>query len=209
MITQHQELHNIPGLAAARLGDHGEVPSTRTTTLVLGTMFVPAMFALGYLLGTAHGTTGAASTAPRAPSDAHAALAAALPPDAYAGCTAYPDREASGHPTALTCSSPLPGIDQLLVTKWTDTAQMVRDFTTTYGRKPDGKCGSYTGSPASGVRSTYGGGAPLTCFVNTNGAAVVLWEYPAQAVQVIAVRADGNTSAAFAWWAQAVKTPLR
>jgi hypothetical protein len=100
------------------------------------------------------------------------------------------------------------GVDEVLVREWPDASAMAADFTSTQGGKPDGKCGSYTGTPASGLRSTWGNGKPLACYVNSNGAAVVLWEVPDKRLELLAIRKDGNTRAAFAWWNQAIKIPL-
>jgi hypothetical protein len=99
-------------------------------------------------------------------------------------------------------------VDEVLVVKWPDAATLQADFARTSGDRPDGKCGTYTGTPASGLRSTWGGGKPLACYVNSNGAAVVMWEVPDKALQLLAIRKDGDSRAAFAWWSKAVTTPL-
>jgi hypothetical protein len=113
-----------------------------------------------------------------------------------------------GTVAAARCTSPRAGVDEVLVSQWPDAASMQADFATHYGSKPDGKCGSYTGDPASGLRSTWGGQQPQACYVNSSGAAVVLWEHVASRLQLLAIRKDGDAKAAFAWWQEAVKTPL-
>lgn len=162
---------------------------------------------VGFALGSATGGGGSAdavatpTTSPTSVADA--GLAARLPTAVFDGCAPVE----ADRPT-VRCTSPKPGVDELLVSQWPDAAAMRADFTSHYGSKPDGKCGQYTGEPTSGLRSTWGGQQPLACYRNSKGAAVVLWEYVGSAVQVIAIRTDGDAKAAFVWWIDAVKTPL-
>lgn len=139
-------------------------------------------------------------TRPIAP-DRHAALAKRLPVEVYEGCVAAPEREDDERVTSLTCVSALAGADELLVTQWVDRSTMLADFAESYGDKVEGRCGEYGGTPPEGRRSTWGDdAAPLSCFVNSNGAAILLWEYPDLAIQVLGVRNDKNAHALFTWW---------
>lgn len=133
--------------------------------------------------------------------DRHSALAQRLPAEVYQGCVEAPEREDEERVTSLTCGSALAGADELLVTQWVDGSTMLSDFAESYGDKVEGKCGEYVGTPAEGRRSTWGDdAAPLACYVNSNGAAILLWEYPDLAIQVLAVRTDTNAQALFTWW---------
>lgn len=189
----------------------GELPVTPATrnrrVLLIAAAVVAVAFGVGLASGLLDGPGGGSAT-PSPTSDVHAALAASLPSTVYQACVAQPEREGPGRPTSVRCTSAMPGVEELLVTKWDSAAAMAADFTKAYGAKPDGKCGSYTGLPQSGLRSTWGNNQPLACYLNKNGAAIILWEYPQQAVQVVAVRNDGDPQAAFAWWRAAVSTPL-
>jgi hypothetical protein len=180
---------------------------TRNRFVLLSVGVVVAAFAVGLALGLSGGSTGGtAGSRPSASPTATAATAAIadLPASLYTRCQAQQVAVGRG----LSCSTTLAGVDQVLVVKWPDAAAMQADFAKTQGSKPDGKCGSYTGTPASGISSTWGNGKPLACYVNSNGAAVVLWEVPDRALQLLAIRRDGDTLAAFAWWDQAIKTPF-
>ena len=161
---------------------------------------------LGFVGGLALGSRGDSPASPQPQASPSASpvdrsLVALLPKAVYGGCVPAADGTA-------TCTPVQAGVDELLVRKWPSAQEMRAHFATAYQNKPDGKCGSYTGTPAAGFRSTWGGEQPLACYVNSNGAAVVLWEHVDQAVEVLAVRKDGDAKAAFAWWTRAVKTPL-
>ncbi|MCU1600553.1 MAG: hypothetical protein JWO22_1262 [Frankiales bacterium] len=173
--------------------------------VLLAAAVVVAAFAVGTALGLAFGATGgtAGSSASAAATGSPTAAAISLPP-LYTGCR--PQQVPVG--TGVTCGTSLAGVEQVLVVQWPDAATMQADFARTQGGKPDGKCSTYDGRDPSGVRSTWGNGKPLACYVNTNGAAVVLWEDPAKRLELLAVRGDGDTVKAFAWWTQAIKTPL-
>jgi hypothetical protein len=166
--------------------------------------------AAGYLQGVQGRTQGPpptpaptlASTPARQP-DAHSRLVERLPPAVYTGCTPQPEREGGPRVASVRCSSPIPGVDELLVTQWADPASMRSDFERFYGPKKSGRCGDYRGMPPAGRRSTWNGG-PLACYVNDPGAAILLWEYPDLALQVVAVRSDHDHAALFAWWAATV-----
>jgi hypothetical protein len=182
---------------------------TRNRFVLLAVVVVVLAFAVGLSVGLSTGSTGGA-TASRTPlpsataTPTTAATITELPTSLYTGC--QPQQSPVG--TAVSCSSTLPGVDEVLVVKWPDAAAMQSDFARTQGGKPDGKCSSYKGKPPSGISSTWGNGKPLACYVNSNGAAVVLWEVPERALELLAVRRDGDTKKAFAWWNQAIKTPF-
>lgn len=146
----------------------------------------------------------ASPAVPTVPTDPHGQLVSRLPAAVYSGCLPQRDREGGKKTASVTCSSPMPGADELLVTAWSDGPSMLADFTTSYGTKPDGKCGDYAGSPTTGRRSTWDGG-PLACYINTQGAAILLWEYRDLGLQVLAVRRDRNSAALFSWWRNAVR----
>jgi hypothetical protein len=176
---------------------------TRNRFVLLAVGVLVVAFAVGLAWGLSAGSGGGT---PAAAPSASAAGSPAGPelPALYTDCRPRTVPSGSG----WTCGSAQPGVDEVLVTRWPDPAAMATDFAATYGRKPDGKCGSYRGQPAAGFRSTWGNGKPLACYLNSNGAAVVLWEVPDRALQLFAVRKDGDAGAAFGWWQQAVKTPL-
>lgn len=133
--------------------------------------------------------------------DRHSALAQRLPAEVYQECVEAPEREDEERVTSLTCGSALAGADELLVTQWVDRSTMIADFSESYGDKAEGKCGEYSGTPPKGRRSTWGDdAAPLACYTNSNGAAILLWEYPDLAIQVLAVRTDKKAQALFNWW---------
>ena len=149
------------------------------------------------------------------PADAHDELAARLPAAVYSGCRPDPEREGGGRKTSLKCGTPLDGADELLVTQWSDASAMAADFAEKHGGKPDGRCGSYAAEPPTGLRSTWGDHAPLACFINSEPAAILLWEYPDDALQVVAVRRDrdapgfaDDTRALFGWWTTAVRSEV-
>ncbi len=178
--------------------------------LAIAGLVVAAAFGIGLAGGLLTGPSGSTATPSSTPSaaDPHTTLAKRLPPTVFTNCFPQPEREGVGRPTSVRCTTPVAGVDELLVTQWASPAVMTADFTKAYGGKQDGKCGTYTGLPAAGFRSTWGGEQALACYRNANGAAIVMWEYTAQAVQVLAVRADGDAQAAFAWWRTAVKSPV-
>ncbi len=75
--------------------------------------------------------------------------------------------------------------------------------------------GLYAAEPRTGLRSTWGDDAPLACFVNSEPAAILLWEYPDAALQVVAVRRDrdapgfaDDSRALFDWWTTAVRSEV-
>lgn len=141
--------------------------------------------------------------------DRHSALAQRLPAEVYQGCVEAPEREDEERVTALTCASALAGADEVLITQWVDGPTMLSNFAESYGDKVDGKCGEYVGTPVEGRRSTWrDDGAPLACYVNSNEAAILLWEYPDFAIQVLAVRNDKNAQALFTWWQGATQHAL-
>ena len=174
--------------------------------VLLGAAVVAAAFGVGLGLGLAFGSTGGTTTAgPRSSAAASPSAAGTISlPSLYTGC--QPQQVPVG--TGVSCGTSLAGVDQVLVVQWPDAASMQADFVKTQGSKPDGKCSTYKGKPASGIRSTWGSGRPLACYVNSNGAAVVLWEDPTTRLELLAVRDDGDTRKAFAWWTEAIKTPL-
>lgn len=175
---------------------------TRARFVLLAVAVVVVAFGVGLAFGLSTGSSSGGtpgSVASSSPSTA-ATSSVDLPAAVFRDC------EDTGEGT--TCAPVVAGVDEVLVKSWPDSATMLADFARTQGGKPDGKCGSYTGTPPSGLRSTWGGGKPLACYRNSNGAAIVLWEVPERSLQLLAVRKDGNTKAAFAWWAEAIKTPL-
>lgn len=138
-------------------------------------------------------TRGDAPPAAKAP-DPHAVLIASLPAEIYSSCATAPAPK-EGIVTAVDCRATQTGASSLLVRKWASRAVMDADFAATYAQRyPDGKCSRQTG-----VRSTWNRGR-LACYVNTNGDAVLMYSYADQALQVLAVRADGNSRALYNWW---------
>ena len=115
---------------------------------------------------------------PSASGEPHEALAGRLPAEVYEDCRPDPEREGEGRDTSVKCGTPLDGADELLVTQWRDREAMLANFDEVHGAKPDGKCGEYAADPPTGLRSTWGDDAPLACFVNSEPAAILLWEYP-------------------------------
>lgn len=169
--------------------------------------------ALGVLLGTlgvmAPGTAPAAAPTSAAPAPTStaapppsAALVASLAPEVYRDCAPRESDPDVGQVGSVRCTPARPGADELLVTQWRDGAAMAADFAR-YTRYPDGKC-----SETTGVRSTWDGGV-LACYLNDNGHAVVMWEYDDRALQVVAVRTDGQSEPLYDWWLAAARTPLR
>ena len=179
---------------------------TRNRFVLLCVGVVVAAFALGLAWGLAAGGRSGRTPAGAPSTSASPATSSEGPglPALYTGCRAQQVPVGQG----WTCGSSLDGIDEVLVVRWPSAEALAADFAKTYQSKPDGKCGSYTGTPTSGYRSTWGGGQPLACYVNSNGAAVVMWEVPGKALQLLAVRKDGDAKAAFTWWTQAIATPV-
>ena len=168
-----------------------------------------------FLTDPARRTSGAPGPSPSASTaaDVHEALIGRLPAAVYDDCRPDPEREGEGRTASVKCGTPLEGADELLVTQWSDTEAMAANFSEVHGVKPDGKCGQYAADPPSGLRSTWGDDAPLACFVNSEPAAILLWEYPQRALQVVAVRRDRDAAgladdsrALFQWWRTAVRS---
>jgi hypothetical protein len=150
---------------------------------------------------------------PSSSGDPHEALAGRLPAAVFTDCRPDPEREGEGRTTSVTCGTALEGVDELLVTQWSGTSAMTANFDEIHGGKPDGKCGEYAADPPTGLRSTWGDDAPLACFINSEPAAILLWEYPERALQVVAVRRDrgarglaDDSRALFTWWQTAVRS---
>jgi hypothetical protein len=174
---------------------------TRNRFVLLAVGVVVVAFAIGLAFGLSSGSSSGSPTGgPPSTSPTATVAPLGLPTSVYRDCTAT----ASG----TSCQPVSPGVDEVLVFSWPSAAAMTADFAKNQGGKPDGKCGSYTGTPPSGLRSTWGNGKPLACYVNSNGAAVVLWEVPDRSLELLAIRKDGDTKAAFTWWNEAIKTPL-
>ena len=175
---------------------------TRNRFVLLAAGVVVVAFAVGLAFGLSTGSSsgGTPGSVGSSSPSASPTSSVALPTAVFRDCV-----DSGGN---TTCAPVVAGVDEVLVKSWPDAATMLADFARTQGGKPDGKCGSYTGTPPSGLRSTWGGGKPLACYRNSNGAAVVLWEVPARSLELLAIRKDGDTGAAFAWWTEAVKTPL-
>jgi hypothetical protein len=174
---------------------------TRNRFVLLAAGVVVVAFAVGLALGLSTGSSSGGTTgSPPGSSPTASTVPLGLPTSVFRDCSPID--------TGVTCRPVVAGVDQVLVVSWPDADAMAADFAKNQGAKPDGKCGSYTGTPASGLRSTWGNGKPLACYVNSNGAAVVLWEVPDRSLELLAIRKDGDTLAAFAWWDEAIKTPL-
>ena len=112
----------------------------------------------------------------------------------------------------LSCRSTEPSTDELIVRRFERPAAMAAAFVDrTLGTYDPLPCSRFTGGPpGSGHRSTWGpDDAPLACSVNVNGHAVVLWEHPQQAVQLLAIRKDAAARDLFQWWQRAKNVPLR
>ncbi len=176
--------------------------------LALAVVLVLAAGGLGvYLGGRGGGSDTAASGSAGGAGTPAAALQARLPAKTFRDCAAGDAQE--GQDAALTCAPVSKGADQLLVRHFADAGAMARDFEARYkSTYDDGKCGSFPGgdkAAGTGVVSTWDSGV-LACYVNSNGDATLLWEYPAEAVQIIAVRTDADFPALFAWWLAADKT---
>ena len=178
---------------------------TRTRFVLLCVAVVAVAFGVGLAWGlTAGGASPSVSGVASGSPSPTASAGPGLPAEVYADCRTRDVPVGTG----WTCTSPLAGVDEVLVVRWPSAGQLAADFASAYQPKPDGKCGSYTGDPASGYRSTWGNGKPLACYLNSNGAAVVMWEVPDRALQLLAVRKDGDARATFAWWTKAISTPL-
>ena len=193
--------------------------SRSSLALPVAAAVVAAAFAVGAAAGfltdpqrrTAVAPAPSPSASASGAGDLHEALVGRLPAEVYDDCRPDPEREGEGRTASLKCGTPLEGADELLVTQWSDTAAMTANFADVHGGKPDGQCGEYAADPPSGLRSTWGDDAPLACFVNSEPAAILLWEYPEQALQVVAVRRDhgaeglaDDSQALFDWWSTAV-----
>ena len=174
---------------------------TRNRFVLLAVGVVVGAFAIGLAFGLSTGSS-AGSTTGSPPSSSPTTTSAPL------GLPAAVFRDCAATASGASCQPTVAGVDEVLVFHWPSAAAMAADFARTQGKKPDGKCGSYPGTPPSGLRSTWGNGKPLACYVNSNGAAIVLWEVPDRALELLAIRKDGDTKAAFAWWDEAIKTPL-
>ena len=174
--------------------------------------------AAGVVVGSAGGppeatpptTTVASSPGGTTAPDRHADLVRRLPTEVYQACRPHPGREGGGRLTSLSCGSAVAGADELLVTQWLDEGSMLVDFTENYSNRTVARCGDYTGEPRLGRRSTWGDErAPLACYVNDNDAAILMWEYPDLAIQVLAVREDADSQALVEWWLTAREHALR
>ena len=215
-LVQEQEPAWAPEPAGSRRAPGGR--RSRRALPVAG-----AAIALAFVVGASGGyltDPQRRSTAAPGPSasasnaaDVHEALVGRLPAAVYDDCRPDPEREGEGRTASVKCGTPLAGADELLVTQWSDAAAMAANFADVHGEKPDGKCGQYAADPSSGLRSTWGDDAPLACFINNEPAAILLWEYPQQALQVVAVRRDqravglaDDSRALFDWWTTAVRS---
>jgi hypothetical protein len=183
--------------------------------LLVGAGVVLLCGALGLLLGTlgigSSGVTPSPASAVRTPASppspaasasadpAQEQLVAVLPPEVYRDCG--PREVAEGASASVRCLPSTDGAGELLVTQWRDSEAM--EEASGFRRYPDGRC-----SQTTEVRSTWDGGA-LACYTNDNGHAVVLWQYADRALQVVAVRPDGDAPALYAWWREAARAPLR
>ncbi|MCW2607146.1 MAG: hypothetical protein JWO60_1839, partial [Frankiales bacterium] len=173
--------------------------------VVLGALLAGG--AAGYVRAGDGGTSKGRTASPRD------ALQARLPDSVYGSCAPRPEGESPERPASLLCTPATAGVDELLVTQWRDPAAMDADWETTFvgGRYREAPCSSYEGLPGTARRSTWtapSGAAPLACYLNEPGAAIVMWEYPEQALQVRLVRKDGDYAAAFRWWREAKDVPL-
>lgn len=192
-------------------------PFTRTPGfLALALLLVAGAAALGVVLGNSRAGDGLAGTDPStaagggqavASTGPQARLAALLPASPYRDCVS--GEVMAGQDAALRCSSSVPGATTLLVRHFVDAATMQGDFADRYrSAYPESPCKPFPGGqPGAGVTSSWRGGA-LACYVNTDGNAVVLWEYTDQAVQVVAVRQDADSPALFQWWLRNGAVPL-
>lgn len=143
-----------------------------------------------------------------APADSVAILVRRLPTAVYTHCHRLPEREGGGRTVAVKCDSAAPGADELLVSQWTSPTSMVTNFATTYARRYDkGPCRDFNPRTTKGRHSTWAGGG-LACYVNSNNAAILLWQYDDKALEVAAVRRDRDAGALFAWWLAAVTHPV-
>jgi hypothetical protein len=186
----------LPAVAAPPARSHRRWWTAAAAVVVL------AAGGTGYALST-RGTAPPSGAATGPQQDAHAALIARLPTSVFTGCKASPARETNGVVSAVDCRPTAPGADELLVSRWSSEGAMVKDFLDRYAATyPDGKC-----SQQSQVRSTWSQGR-LACYANTNHAAVLMYEYSSQGVQVLAVRADGDHRALYAWWNAGNDAPL-
>lgn len=171
-----------------------------------GAVVVAAAAATGVLLSDRAPSTAAPdgpTPSTTTTTDRHAALVARLPASVFTSCEPAPARERNGVVTAVDCVPVEPGADELLVSQWSGGAAMSADFAKNYAsRLEDGKCRD-TGE----VRSTWEFGR-LACYANNAGASVLLYEYDARGLQVLAVRKDGNRIAVYDWWDARRQVPI-
>ncbi len=189
-------------------------PPTRTpfertgAFLALSVALVLGAGGLGFAIGNGGG--GSVGGGKASPGPDQAALVALLPNNLYRNC--QPRDLSEGQVASVTCDSGIDGADELIASRYATSEAMSADFTSTYrDAYPDGKCSEFTGGKdarGKGVTSTYQDGDPLACYVNSNGDATLLWEYPEQRLQSIAIRKDADSKALFDWWiGKAVKVP--
>jgi hypothetical protein len=171
---------------------------------VAGLAVVAGAAGVGVALSTGGSfTTGTLHGSPKPSADRYAAVIGQLPTGVYTGCKPAPAREAGGVVTAVDCTSVQPGAADVLVSAFASPAAMATDFQDRYAtRYPDGKC-----SKQEQVRSTWEHGK-LACYLNTQRAAVLLYEYGSRSLQVLAIRADGDHGKLYAWWQTIERTPL-
>ena len=181
-------------------------------TVVIGAVVVLLCGALGVLLGTlgigAPGGTASPAAVRSAPSPSPSTpptvapgvseLVAALPTSVYRDCA--PRESGDGQPVRVRCLPTTEGADELLLTQWRDEKAMQNG--SDVGRYRDGKC-----SETTEVRSTWDQGA-IACYTNDNDHAVLLWQYADRALQVVAVRNDGDSRELYDWWLETARTPL-
>lgn len=139
-----------------------------------------------------------------------AELLAMLPPAVY-GTACAPLERRTDDLAAVTCTSvPGMGADELVVYRWRDAAAMQADFQASYVRSPDylpGQCSTGNGRHSRWQRDGQIVGG-LACGTNSQGSATLTWEYDDRAVQVMAVRFDGDNAALYQWWNEARRTLL-
>ncbi|MCU1594506.1 MAG: serine/threonine protein kinase [Frankiales bacterium] len=159
----------------------------------------------GLLLSDTSGTDpgGGAPGTPTVAANRHQDLVARLPADVYTGCKPAPAREVKLVRTAVDCVSVKAGAAEVLVSEFDGPAHLEQDFTESYrARYPDGKC-----SVDEGVTSTWEEGR-LACYLNANGAAVLLSTYSKAGVEILDVRQDGDRAALYDWWRDIRSTKL-
>ncbi len=171
---------------------------------VAGLALVAGAASLGVALSTGGShDTGTLQGSPKPSADRYTAVIGQLPTGVYTDCKPAPAREVDAVVTAVDCTSVQPGAADVLVSAFASPTAMARDFRDRYvTRYPDGKC-----SKQEQVRSTWEHGK-LACYLNTQQAAVLLYEYGSRSLQVLAVRADGDHAKLYAWWQTIERTPL-